>query len=65
VAEGFADGDSADLEFLSDSLLSKLLAFRQFTAQDLFAEAFNNSSCERLTRDGTRFWLGNRFHGRL
>ena len=55
MAERFAHGNSADLEFGRDGVLPQLLAFAQFAAEDFVAQAFDNGSGQRLARDGSRF----------
>jgi hypothetical protein len=55
VAQRFANGNAADLEFSGNGVLAKLLAFAQFPAKNFIPESLNDRRTERLSRDRRRF----------
>ena len=58
MAEGFADGDAANLKFGGDGVLAELLALAEFAVQNFVAQAFDHGSSQGLAGDGVGFSCG-------
>src|SRR5258708_30300581 len=62
MAECFPDGNTTDLKFGGNGVLTKLFTFTQFAAENFFCEPLDNSSRKGLPRDRCRLFWGDWLH---